>query len=490
MTSYRIRESILVLLISCAVGAGSLLVAGSAMAQQIESALFRIEQRWHGFPDPPVTTPGGAGMYQGYIIPYYLEVKTGGYKSPPETAMVAPFNPIGGAFTLPQSVFTSEFTGTLTPMNNWPGYRTTYFYHVYNGPGKFEPNFGYASPKRIVFPTTMGNTSSPNEGLGNPNLPTTGGSGTCEDGGKGGTSGSVYTGFGCGTATFDGRYDQFRLGSLHVTPGANRFGGTFRLFFQETAHWDQFISYYTPFLYDGYGSYFCFADGAYDCTPNTFESEVGTTAIYLGIWWLLTEDGKAKATTPEDTINGTTPTMTVEATPTRTRWYGVTPPIYVGTGTANGGQASYNRRSQHYLNLIHPWTTGFAKAVGRDEPGTGIITPQSTGYDITLSGATITVPKKNYNREYVAGTIMDLVTSTTTPYDQVLKGVTRVVSMVRPRLTWTMGVPLDPSEEILNIWSPVRMKRLKVYFLPEPAGMLMLGVGSAALLGLFRMRRR
>jgi hypothetical protein len=34
------------------------------------------------------------------------------------------------------------------------------------------------------------------------------------------------------------------------------------------------------------------------------------------------------------------------------------------------------------------------------------------------------------------------------------------------------------------------MQELRVFFLPEPAGMLMLGVGSAALLGLFRMRRR
>jgi hypothetical protein len=159
-------------------------------------------------------------------------------------------------------------------------------------------------------------------------------------------------------------------------------------------------------------------------------------------------------------------------------------------GTENGAPASYNRRSQIYLNLIHPWTTGFGSAMGRYEPGTGKITPQSTGYDISAGGATITVKKKNYNREYVAGTVMDLVSSTTTPYTQTLTNVTRVVSMVRPRLTWTMGVPLDPAEEILNIWSPVRMKRLKVFFLPEPAGMLMLGVGSAALLGLFRLRRR
>jgi hypothetical protein len=63
--------------------------------------------------------------------------------------------------------------------------------------------------------------------------------------------------------------------------------------------------------------------------------------------------------------------------------------------------------------------------------------------------------------------------------------------MVRPRLTWTIAVPLDPSvDPITNTWTPVRMWRLKVFFLPEPAGMLMLGVGIAALLGLARMRRR
>jgi hypothetical protein len=470
MTSSRIHESILVL-IAFAVGAGSLLVASSALAQGSANALFRIEQRWHGFPDPPVT-PGGAGMYQGYLIPYTLGIK--GYVYLPETAMVEPFNPIGGAFELPQSVFTSYFTDVLTPMVNWPGYTTTYYYHVYNGPGKFEPNFGYSTPKRIFFPTTLGN-AAPNAGLGNPNLPTVGG-GLCADGLPGGTA-TGNTGFGCGTATFDGRYDVFRGGSLHVTPGANRFGGTYRLFFLDTAHWDQYISYFTPFLYSGYGSYFCFDDGMYDCTPNTHVSEVGTTQIYNGIWWLLTELGKNKAVTPR-TSQGTTPTMS-------------TTPTYVGVGTENGAPASYDRRSQHYLNLIHPWTTGYAKAVqiGNLDPGTGTITPQATGYDITLSGATITVKKKNYNQAY-KHSISTTVTTISTPYTQTLTGVTRVVSMVRPRLTWTMAVPLDPNDEILNIWSPVRMRNLKVYFLPEPAGMLMLGVGSAALLGLFRMRRR
>jgi hypothetical protein len=54
-----------------------------------------------------------------------------------------------------------------------------------------------------------------------------------------------------------------------------------------------------------------------------------------------------------------------------------------------------------------------------------------------------------------------------------------------------MAVPLDPSvDPIENIWTPVRMAELTVFFLPEPGGMLMLGVGIASLLGLSRMRRR
>ena len=82
-------------------------------------------------------------------------------------------------------------------------------------------------------------------------------------------------------------------------------------------------------------------------------------------------------------------------------------------------------------------------------------------------------------------------TTTTVTTKQYLYGVGRVVSMVRPRLTWTIAVPLDPSvDPIENIWTPVRLRTLKVFFLPEPGGMLLLGAGIATLLGLSRMRRR
>ena len=62
----------------------TLFVASSARA---DLALFRVEQRWHNFPNPPVTTPGGAGLDQGYIQPYATNFTTGkGATYPPATA--------------------------------------------------------------------------------------------------------------------------------------------------------------------------------------------------------------------------------------------------------------------------------------------------------------------------------------------------------------------------------------------------------------------
>jgi hypothetical protein len=375
-------------------------------------------------------------MDQGYIQPYTARTKMGEYRYPPPTAVVAPGNPIGGAFTLPQSFITTMYTGTLTAKTAWPGYTTTYYYWAYNGPGKFEPGFGsMASQLRLVFPTTGGNPT-PNYGRGNPLTPTT---------------------------TFDGRYDVSRGGSINVTPGPNRFGGTFRLFFYPEAHWDQYIFYFSPTLYQGYGSYLCFDDGMYDCTPDTFVSEPGTTAMTLGVWWLLTPGGKAKATTP------TAPRQATRPTPT---------PY---------GNASYLRRSQHYLNLIHPWTTGFAK-VHNAKGSPAVITPQAQGYDISLGGADITVTHYSWKLvhvSYYSSSFYDTVTT-----KQYLKGVTRVVSMVRPRLIHTYKVPIDPAEPIENIRQVARLWRLKVFFLPEPAGMLLLGAGLGCLVVLHRLRRR
>jgi hypothetical protein len=271
------------------------------------------------------------------------------------------------------------------------------------------------------------------------------------------------------TTTFSGRYDVSRGGSINVTPGPRRFGGTLRLFYGPNAGWYQYIYYFDPVLYKRYGYYRCLDDGMFDCTPGTLVSEPGTTALYYANQWLLTEKGRAKATTPT-TPNGKAP-------------------------TPYGNASYFTTGHKQYLNLIHPWTTGFAKVHNAKgsawrtiipEP----ITPQAQGYDISLGGATISVKKRNYNQNFNK-TLSTLTTNTTTRHTQVLKGVTRVVSMVRPRLVHTLTLPCRIcAEPISNTWQAARLWRLTVFFLPEPGGMLMLGVGIAALLGLSRMRRR
>jgi hypothetical protein len=440
-----------VLLFGLAVGAGSLLVAGSALA---DTALFRVEQRWHHNPGPPVTTPGGAGMYQRYIEPKVTKTAMGTeYLYPPATAIVEPGNPIGGAFTLPSGFINVTGTFRLTPKTAWPGYTTTFYTDYYNGPGKFGPNHGATSPTRIVFPTTMGNpyptyTSTyqkwinGNDGDGDPITPTT---------------------------TFSGRYDLSRGGSITVTPGPRRFGGTLRLFHGLNARWEQYIYYYTPTLYEASGDYDCLDEGKFGCTPNTFVSDIGdTTASAQATWYLLTASGSFRATTP--------------ATP-----YGKAPTPH--------GNASYLTGMRQYLNLIHPWTTGFAK-VHNAKGSPRVITPRAQGYDISLGGADITVTRKILTQNYCSTYSSSSSTYSSSSYytcttRQYLKGVTRVVSMVRPRLIHTYKVPLDPSvDPITNIWQAARLWRLKVFFLPEPTGMLMLGVGIATLLGLSHMRKR
>jgi hypothetical protein len=417
----------------------TLSVASSALA---DLALFRVEQRWHISPSPPVTTPGGAGMYQGYIQPY---VTPRSY-SPPATAIVEPGNPIGGAFTLPTGFLDVTWSFSLTPKTAWPGYTTLVYVDYYNGPGKFQPNHGATGPTRIVFPTTMGNpyptyTSTyrkwinGNDGDGDPITPTT---------------------------TFSGRYDLSRGGSITVTPGPRRFGGTMRLFDGPNARWLQYIYYYTPALYEASGHYVCLDEGKFGCTPSTFASDIGdTTAWYQATWYLLTASGKFRATTP------TTP-------------YGKAPTPY--------GNASYLTGMRRYLNLIHPWTTGFAK-VHNAKGSPDVITPQAQGYDISLGGADITVTRKNCRQVYCSAySTSSYYTPTTKQY---LKGVTRVVSMVRPRLIYTYRVPIDPSvDPVTNIWQAARLWRLKVFFLPEPAGMLLLGAGLGCLVVLHRLRRR
>ena len=89
----------------------------------------------------------------------------------------------------------------------------------------------------------------------------------------------------------------------------------------------------------------------------------------------------------------------------------------------------------------------------------------------------------NYTRQTARTTI--------TTMKSYLQNVGRVVSLVQPRLIHGYNGPLDPTTGSIALsWSVARMRLLKVFFLPEPTGMLLLGAGIATLLGLSRMRRR
>jgi hypothetical protein len=143
-----------------------------------------------------------------------------------------------------------------------------------------------------------------------------------------------------------------------------------------------------------------------------------------------------------------------------------------GQGTPNGAPASYITGMQRYLNLIHPWTTGFAKVHNAKGSKWGpisppAITPQAQGYDISLGGADITVTHYDWNQ--VWNRTLSTLTTTTHTWKQYLYGVGRVVSMVRPRLIHTYTVPLDTvNDPIENTWNVARMHALKVFFVSAP----------------------
>jgi hypothetical protein len=162
-----------------------------------------------------------------------------------------------------------------------------------------------------------------------------------------------------------------------------------------------------------------------------------------------------------------------------------------GQGTpTSGGPASYYAHARQFLNLIHPWTTGFA-SVHNPIGSSYVITPQAQGYDTSLGGADITVTHYNWNLNW--NQELSTITTTTTTTKQYLYGVRRVVSMVRPRLIHNYLVPRDPTMDPITWfwhWPAARLWAMKVFFVPEPTGMLLLGAGIAALLGLSRMRRR
>jgi len=478
MDPIKSRLNVVALLVAFAVGAGSLLAAAPAPA---DLELFRVERKFFGpgqpgifttAPQSPNGSPGGAGRYSAYLEPFTGFGQLNKYYYPPATAIVKASNPVGSPFTLPARFIDTSFMVTRTAKTGFPGYdsKGTYVYH--NGTGRFGPNNGAGTPSgapkptRVVFPTTQGNslpnpasTKNINYGTGNPVTPTT---------------------------TFGGRYDFSRVGSLNVTAGANRFGGTMRFLNGPGNSFYQDIFKYAPTsVFRAYGKTRCQRAGI-DCTSDPSgpfgPEEIGeVTSSFTAVRFLLNQSkgtgtgarnkyNSAKATTLA-TLNGTVPTM-------------ITTP---NAGTPNGAPASYRVALEHYLHLLHPWTTGFASVYNYANL-TNAYNPQYQGYDTSLGGADITVTNLATSAMFNVG--LGTVTYTTTTYKQYLTGVRRVVSMVRPRLIHVYEKPLAKGVPFITNYQASRIWTMKVFFLPEPVGWAMLGTGVVALLGLSRIRRR
>jgi hypothetical protein len=436
--------------------AGSLLAAGSALA---DLQLFRVQQSWHNKPNPPVTSFGGAGKYVAWIQPYITKSYPGGpgkeYLYPPGVATVEPGNNVGDAFSLPTASFLDLIgTYTITPKTGWEGYTTRSYISYYNGPVKFGPTHGATTPLHLVFPTEDGN-AYPNYGLGKPVTP---------------------------TETFGGRYDFERVGSINVTPGPRRFGGTYKVFHgPNNSNFYQFIYYFSPGIYKAYGDYTCFQEGEFGCTKDTFVSAgPDTTIIYTFTRFLLNVKGSGTG----DGLQSETAKATTS--------------LGSGAYLTPDGDASFVTGRQQYMNLVHPWTTG-AASVHNPVGSPSTISPKATGYDIDLFGAEkVTVTRSVWDQVWnktalspCAEQTCGALTTTTEAFKSYLYGVGRVVSLVRPRLVHTYTVPIQGSTDPITMtWPAARMWRMKVWFLPEPTGMLLLGTGIVALLGLARIRRR
>lgn len=449
------------LLVALSVGAASLLAAGPAAA---EKRLFRVQRSFFGAPFPravSLTPPtamtatgtmmlvpttmnknnqkvlyGGAGRFENYIEPI------GGLAS---TAIVTPGNPKGGKFTLPRSFI--DFQGTTKAYSStaFTGY-TSFSYVTYvNGKGVFRPNNPYAATQatRVVFPTTSGNPI-PNQGAGTPVTSTT---------------------------TFTGRYDFDRAGSIDIDPGPNRFGGTMRILYDtDTSRFYQYIKYNDPLFFKAYGTFNCLYKGAV-CSmlapstpgPAPLETKLGQ----------ITSTGMVS----RFLLNTTTTTML--STMGMSKPYKNHPEkVY-----------PYVASKAYYLHLLAPWTTGEVAAYNVDSMyAATVMNLAIKGDDKTQAPAdttlTITSTVAQYNK---GGMTVGYKYYTTM---EKLEGVTRVVSLVRPRLTHTYLRPRITSDPIIRNFTAARMWTMKVYFLPEPGALLLLGSGIAGLAGLYLLRRR
>ena len=339
--------------VAAVVAAGHLWVPDPAQAAA--AALFRVKRSWHGY---PTTTPMGAMGSNPYTsatsqprpgangsVTCTTNTTGGGYgyrcyDHPNTMDTQLPFNyePAGqaivGSTTGAQMVtlqrgfihfgITAPYTFSCGIIGkcNYPGvYKSIYYLEYSNYRGFFRPQNPYAPNAFTIhtFPTTGG---TPMLKDGDPVTPTT---------------------------RFAGAFDKYRAGSIKITPGPNKFGGTMRYFVGQRAGWYLFHTDTTPYE-RAYGR--MWRDGV-----------LSTTTTANGATHMVRTGNLAISENSPQQIGMTYPSF--EAT-------------RINTSLTTGNGAFATRMAQ-IIRTTAPWTTGMLEVY---QPlGSTVTTVSLTGYD-------------------------------------------------------------------------------------------------------------
>jgi len=343
------------MLVAIAVASASLLII-TAEAEAAKVGLFRMKRTWWG----GTTTASPANPY----ISEDFHPRMKGPNAAPAPSVYVGSTTVNGRpaprFTAP-SKFIKDYTwhGWCRPGTCSDGYpMSSNWYSYWNQAGKWQPlnsRYGGASTlTTIVFPTTKGDVQPPiKTGNPTPNAITTT---PCNGGGlvgcgswlvsqtrmfetqNGATSTVTPHKIGDPIRFSDGNYDFSRSGSIMITPGKNRFGGTMHFFYGPNHIYYQQRTIKTSYLSRAWGP---------QMDNRTIDAD--------------TEVGDHDYSGPFDIYRYTV--------------LGFDP---VTTGTPSDPGDPFFIRAP-YLRTIAPFTTGMVTA---DQPGPNFHTEfQLTGYD-------------------------------------------------------------------------------------------------------------
>ena len=392
-----------------------------------DGALFRVQRTFLGAPFPAVT-PGGAGRSVQTVEPYkpWFYGVTSLGATVPATGST---QYPGIAIVQPGNAVGAKFT-LQRSFIHYQGTTTLYPSTAFTG---------YLSKSYLDYVN--------GEARFRPNNPY--GASTVTDV-------TFYDNYAVPTTTHGGNFDFSRDGTLHVEPGGNRFGGTMRTLYNPASFYYQYISYFAPLFFKAYGSFGCTKMGV-TCTEG-FETELGE----------ITSSGMVSRYLLGSTVF-------TYATPT------------------SMGKKYYRKLASppavskaYYLHLEGPWTTGMVDVYGAADPY--LPHPQSTGFDFTYPGGTDLTLTRTYTAVEYKG--KGKTYYPTAKYYTKLTGVTRAVSLVRPRITHTYLTPRIPTDPIVQNYAANRVQVMKVFFLPEPGSLLLIAAGVLGVSGLALLRRR